>query len=693
MRSIPWLAALLLALTPALPACESGTIRVPDGGPAACRSAEDCDDHDPCTDDACDPARGCVHLFNTAPCDDGQSCSTDDRCQEGVCLGVPTQGCDDANPCTTDTCRDDTGCVHLANTAPCDDGDTCTTADACSQGACLGGAALACDDANPCTDDGCDPASGCTHAFHARACDDGDACTTADACSQGACLGGAALACDDANPCTDDGCDPASGCTHAFHARACDDGDACTTADACSQGACLGGPPPDCDDHDGCTTDTCAPASGCRNTHACHPHATCQSGTCVCQPGYTGDGFVCTPTCGDGECGAGETLASCPQDCDFDLVVVVEASLASGLETQLTQYRQDVAAEGRRVYSLSFPGGTAADLRSFLAQQVTSRGVEGAWLLGSLPAAWYEQTAFSTAENFPCDVYLLDHTATWTDANANGRFDAHTQVNATFFVSRLMGTLAQLQAYFTKLHAYRTSGSLVAPSAFIFKDDDWYDYMAGSDWGLNAIYTTRHKLEALAETTRANYIARMEGAGAEFVYQWIHSSPTTLHIAGAGSGTVSTTQVISGDHRASFFNLFDCSASRFTETNLAMTYAVRTSRGLATIGSTKTGGIYQPGTFHSRLAAGDTWGESFRQWYNSTGRWNDEWYLGIVILGDPLLTIEGDTKGLIEEIALPEPDDAERARLWEIMRRRAAGAELGTFDEYRAAHPEFFRGE
>jgi len=48
--------------------------------------------------------------------------------------------------------------------------------------------------------------------------------------------------CADANPCTDDGCNPAVGCVHSNNTSACDDGDACTTADVCSGGACAGVP-------------------------------------------------------------------------------------------------------------------------------------------------------------------------------------------------------------------------------------------------------------------------------------------------------------------------------------------------------------------------------------------------------------------------------------------------------------------
>jgi hypothetical protein len=56
-----------------------------------------------------------------------------------------------------------TGCVHTDNTAPCNDGNVCTTNDACSGGVSVGGPPLNCDDGNVCTDDTCSPATGCVH--------------------------------------------------------------------------------------------------------------------------------------------------------------------------------------------------------------------------------------------------------------------------------------------------------------------------------------------------------------------------------------------------------------------------------------------------------------------------------------------------------------------------------------------------
>ncbi|MFQ5479588.1 MAG: hypothetical protein ACE5E4_13345, partial [Candidatus Binatia bacterium] len=76
------------------------------------------------------------------------------------------------------------------NTAACDDGDACTTADTCAGGICMGGAPRDCDDLNVCTDDSCDPVSGCINTDNTGTCDDGDLCTVLDTCSGGVCVAG-----------------------------------------------------------------------------------------------------------------------------------------------------------------------------------------------------------------------------------------------------------------------------------------------------------------------------------------------------------------------------------------------------------------------------------------------------------------------------------------------------------------------
>jgi len=150
-------------------------------------------------------------------------------CGAGVCGGGVVQ-CQTINQaiCSTaikagkEVCNGkDDDCNGKDDDAACEDGDPCT-ADACDavKAACEHSAAVDCDDKNVCTTDSCDKFSGgCQHKLAAgTSCSDGDACTVGDTCGalptgETACLPGASPPkCDDGNPCTDDGCEPAKGC-------------------------------------------------------------------------------------------------------------------------------------------------------------------------------------------------------------------------------------------------------------------------------------------------------------------------------------------------------------------------------------------------------------------------------------------------------------------------------------------------
>ncbi len=97
------------------------------------------------------------------PCDDGNVCTTGETCLGGVCQGGSAAACDDGNGCTDDACDPVLGCVHAYNTAPCEDGDLCTGPDICAFGVCVPGGAIDCNDHNGCTNDSCDPMVGCVH--------------------------------------------------------------------------------------------------------------------------------------------------------------------------------------------------------------------------------------------------------------------------------------------------------------------------------------------------------------------------------------------------------------------------------------------------------------------------------------------------------------------------------------------------
>jgi hypothetical protein len=98
------------------------------------------------------------------------------------------------------------------------------------------------DDADACSLDWCDPATGVQHAAlpEGTLCSDGNACTKGDVCnSAGKCVG-----------------------TALGNGAACGDGDLCNGDEVCAQGSCNPGTPKVVDDGDPKTIDACDPVTG-----------------------------------------------------------------------------------------------------------------------------------------------------------------------------------------------------------------------------------------------------------------------------------------------------------------------------------------------------------------------------------------------------------------------------------------------
>lgn len=253
---------------------------------AACLAGPvDCDDGDPCTQNACDPQLGCV----TTPidCDDGNEC-TDDSCDSEVvgCVNGPAivSWCIDVFPIVLrlEAPHDaDEACTEVFGTTACTAEIpplACGGGDACHPSVCVDSVctpvALSCDDGDECTIDHCDPVAGCVHT--ADQCDDGNACTTDlcvpetgecvyEAAQVEVCVGPDGLAqCKDVPHDATEVCFDILGlvvCTEEIPDLACYDGDLCMSG-ACVESQCQAGPV-DCHDGDPCTTDQCDPLLGC----------------------------------------------------------------------------------------------------------------------------------------------------------------------------------------------------------------------------------------------------------------------------------------------------------------------------------------------------------------------------------------------------------------------------------------------
>ncbi|MEC9072938.1 MAG: hypothetical protein VX938_11180, partial [Myxococcota bacterium] len=228
-----------------------------------------CDDGDPCSEDACSPgAGGCLHV----PILEGMACETPDLCTgagictDGTCTDQTPVLCQTDNPCAAALCDPAVGCVEelQLDGSPCDDGDPCTQEGVCTDGVCEV-LPLPCNDDNPCTMDSCDPeAGGCVHkaTTDGVTCKPDEPCLQPGLCSDGVCEAGAPLACD-SGPCEVRACDPLTG--SCVLVDVLDDGTPCGTDTGCGlQPVCIAGVCgtdglDGCDDGNACTIDICDP--------------------------------------------------------------------------------------------------------------------------------------------------------------------------------------------------------------------------------------------------------------------------------------------------------------------------------------------------------------------------------------------------------------------------------------------------
>ncbi|MFA6427847.1 MAG: hypothetical protein WCW16_05445 [Candidatus Magasanikbacteria bacterium] len=152
-----------------------------------CRTDFDCEDDLYCTENSCvrgacvvKRVEGCCD--SDAECDDGNPCTTEDRCEWHKCWNAVPRADD-----------------HIE----CTDNDRCTVGDHCNLATCVPGEELVCDDGNPCTLDMCDPERGCVfdrEALEGQACELPDPCYTNTVCQSGNCWGEDVI-----NACWDEG--------------------------------------------------------------------------------------------------------------------------------------------------------------------------------------------------------------------------------------------------------------------------------------------------------------------------------------------------------------------------------------------------------------------------------------------------------------------------------------------------------
>jgi hypothetical protein len=347
--------------------------------PKTCAATDECH-----LDGECNPETGeCSDVVaeDGAPCDDGQTCTTDDACQDGGCQGTAVS-CDDGLGCSIDSCDEASGaCVadmkacSCVVDADCDDGNACNGQETCGEAdkLCQRGTPVVCaPSGDACLKSVCVPETGECSAepvVDGTVCDDANACTSRDTCQAGACVGADAVVCTALSQCHVPGvCDKITGaCSNPEKPKdsSCNDGNACTVTDTCQAGACVGSAqvscaPLDqchdagvcatatgicskpvkqngvkCDDGDLCTSGdacqngACTPASQvvCSAADSCHTAGACDAKTGKCSNPAKADGASCSDglTCTTGDTCTGGKCAGSKAVCDDKVACTVDS--------------------------------------------------------------------------------------------------------------------------------------------------------------------------------------------------------------------------------------------------------------------------------------------------------------------------------------------------------------------------------
>ena len=343
------------------------------------------------------------------------------------------------------------------------------------------------------------------------------------------------------------------------------------------------------------------------------------------------------------------------------MIVAVNWDLYSLISTHVDQYVVDVSNDGYYATVYRVKGGKAQDLRDFLKSRLP---IIGALFIGALPVAWFEMDDdfHNTRSEFPSDLYYMDLNGTWTDVDADGKFNEHSSdVQPEIWLGRLWtptegGNDAELISdYFRRNHEFRKGLRGYSRTALAYVDDDWQHF---DDCAFDLMFPSS-SIEVIKDpaTTDGDRYKAEINQHRGWAQICAHSSPFG-HSFSIPSGSEWVPNIYLRDTNppnAFFYNIFACSNARFTETDYMTGWyifsapsfhifdaaVIPRTNGLAAVGSTKTGSMLYFENFYGPMADGKVIGESYKDWWSALGTDHDlyekRWFYGLVLLGDPTI--------------------------------------------------------
>lgn len=343
---------------------------------------------------------------------------------------------------------------------------------------------------------------------------------------------------------------------------------------------------------------------------------------------------------------------------DSNIVLIINQKVYNpNTMDEFETYKNNVEEEGYSIkICLANNVVDPTPLRDYLRTEWEESNINGAFLVGQLPVAWYELPIYNDDEDtvgwdeFPCDLFFMDLDGDWlNDFRENRVYDGHDgNVEPEIWVGRLYTPTMTyhnanetdiVEKYFQKDKDYRAGVLRLKNQALSYVDKDWagfhmerevfkiYDEVKYINDGINGEVGLQDYKKRVRASTGNRY---------EWLYLAAHSSPIAHYFS---DGLFYSELIDEIDVQVLFFLNFNCSAARFTDNDcLCNWYVMQTPYGLFSVGSTKSGSMLFQNDYYNQIKEGKSFGEAFLYWGRRHFEVRD-WHYGMVCIGDPTLKI------------------------------------------------------
>lgn len=335
------------------------------------------------------------------------------------------------------------------------------------------------------------------------------------------------------------------------------------------------------------------------------------------------------------------------------VAIIVNSGIYDAVRASINQYVVNLARDGYFGLIYTVNGASPSGLKNHLKSII---GLKGAVMVGNVPVAWFEMSDdfYDASSEFPCDLYYMDLNGNWTDPDGDGKFSAHTgSVQPEIWVSRVWtptenGNNTQLiNEFFNRNHQFRLGLSGCSRTGLSLIDDDWEGF---NDCAMDSFLPSA-SIETItnpAQTTGDRYKTEINSTRG-WTTIGVHSSPNghSFKKPGGSDWVPNTYLRDTRPPKGFFYNLYACSNTRFTTDNYMGGWYIfdnpggEQCRGLAAVGSTKTGSMLYFENFYTPMASGKVVGEAYKDWWIALGPDHNlderRWFYGMSLLGDPTI--------------------------------------------------------